>query len=178
MGLESGALAALVGPALGSAVSGIFGQPTGGTGVQGFPGRQGGGKGPPAREMLDSTLMGDILGQQENFLADTMGRLAQPISLAGARVEPLQGYGSTQAGGGGAMPMRVGANAIDPAFRNPQLLVRPGMNLTGLDDWTPPPGGTNPLGQVPAGTGGIKPSNVRRRAAPGEQTDPNAKMMY
>ena len=121
MGLESGALAAVVGPALGSAGSGIFGQPTGGTGVQGFPGRQGGGKGPPAREMLDSTLMGDILGQQENFLADTMGRLAQPISLAGARVEPLQGYGSTQAGGGGAMPMRVGANAWDESDRTRRL---------------------------------------------------------
>ena len=33
------------------------------------------------------------------------------------------------------MPMRIGANAIDPAFRQPQQLVRPGMNLAGLDRW-------------------------------------------
>ena len=179
MGIEAAALGTLLGPAIGSTVSGIFGQPTGGTGVQGFPGSGGGGAGPPSREQLDGTLIGDIMGQQENFLADTMGRLAQPISLAGARVEPLQGYGSTQAGGGGAMPMRGGANAIDPAFRNPQLLVRPGMNLTGLDDWTPPSGGgRNDLGLVPPGTGGIKPSNVRRRGAPEGQPGPNPQLMY
>jgi hypothetical protein len=129
MGLESAALAALVGPALGGAMSGIFGQPTGGTGVQGFQGRLGGGQGPPAREMLEGSFIGDVLGQQESYLGTAMGNLANPISLPGARVEPLQGYG------GGAMPMRIGANAIDPAFRQPQQLVRPGMNLVGLDDW-------------------------------------------
>ena len=134
MGLESAALAALVGPALGGAMSGIFGQPTGGTGVQGFQGgsalgQAGNLSGPPAREQLEGSFIGDVLGQQESFLGTAMGNLANPISLPGARVEPLQGYG------GGAMPMRIGANAIDPAFRQPQQLVRPGMNLAGLDGW-------------------------------------------
>ena len=135
MGMEAAALGALFGPAIGSAVSGILGQPTGdNTGIQGFQGgsalgQAGNLSGPPAREQLEGSFIGDVLGQQESFLGTAMGNLANPISLPGARVEPLQGYG------GGAMPMRIGANAIDPAFRQPQQLVRPGMNLAGLDRW-------------------------------------------
>ena len=58
-----------------------------------------------------------------------MWKLAKRMSLHGEGVEPLQGDG------GGAMRVRIGANAIDPAFRQPQQLVRPGMNLAGLDRW-------------------------------------------
>ena len=97
-------------------------------GNQGFPGYGPSGGGPPTREGLYGSLAGDMLTGQEDFMGSLMGNLAAPISMADSRVEPVQGYA------GGALPFRIGADAIDPAFRQPEMLVNPGWNLAGLHE--------------------------------------------
>jgi hypothetical protein len=102
-------------------------------GNQGFPGYGPSGGGPPTREGLYGSLAGDMLTGQEDFMGSLMGNLAAPISMADSRVEPVQGYA------GGALPFRIGADAIDPAFRQPEMLVNPGWNLAGLHEPQPDP---------------------------------------
>ena len=111
-------------------------------GNQGFPGYGPDGGGPPTREGLYGSLAGDMLTGQEDFMGSLMGNLAAPISMADSRVEPVQGYA------GGALPFRIGADAIDPAFRQPEMLVNPGWNLAGLNEPQPDP---NNQGRPPAG---------------------------
>ena len=140
MGWEQILAAAIA--AAGNWASNKYGGSEAPSGNQGFPGYGPDGGGPPTREGLYGSLAGDMLTGQEDFMGSLMGNLAAPISMADSRVEPVQGYA------GGALPFRIGSDAIDPAFRQPQMLVNPGWNLAGLNE--PPP---DPNNQARAGAG-------------------------
>ena len=89
---------------------------------------------PPSRGQLVGTAMGDAASAQENWLASLMGQAMAPVSLPGTAVQPLQGFGNP-IGGAGELPFRIGADAVDPAWSNPQLMVQPGINTGGLQEW-------------------------------------------
>ena len=94
---------------------------------------------PPSRGQLVGTAIGDAASAQENWLASLMGQAMAPVSLPGAVVQPLQGFGNPEGGGftgtGGVLPFRIGADAVDPAWSYPQLMVQPGINTGGVQEW-------------------------------------------
>ena len=89
---------------------------------------------PPSRSQMVGTALGDAASAQENWLASLVGQAMAPVSLPGAVVQPLQGFGTL--GRGGVLPFRIGADAVDPAWSNPQLMVQPGINMAGVRPWS------------------------------------------
>ena len=120
-----GAVAPFLLGGLGAGISAATKEQPQGDGLVGFPHSVSGYQGPPAYSGLaGSSLIGDVLQGQESAIAMQLGRLARPLSLAGTAIDPAPLYR------GPNMPVtEVGVRSIDPAWLQPELLSRPGLNF-------------------------------------------------
>ena len=100
-----------------------FTQPEGDN-LVGFPSSVTGYDGPPAYSgLVGSSLMGDAIQLEEDLIGMNLGRVARPLSLAGTAIDPTPIYR------GPNMPVEIGSRSIDPAWLQPALLSRPGLNF-------------------------------------------------
>jgi hypothetical protein len=100
-----------------------FTQPEGDN-LVGYPSSVTGYDGPPAYSgLVGTSLMGDAIQLEEDLIGMNLGRIARPLSLAGTAIDPAPIYR------GPNMPVEIGSRSIDPAWLQPALLSRPGLNF-------------------------------------------------
>ena len=94
--------------------------------VQGWRGPVDDPGGPPTREALVGSALGDAVSAQENWLSTLLDQAMAPVSLPGVEIPAAPTYA------GGALPMQLGSPISQQPWTQAPETTQPGLTVAGM----------------------------------------------